>query len=889
MEPDLIQRWNQVFIGREEELQWLQDKWNLAKKGRPQLCVLRGESGFGKTKIIQKFYSWLSSSKGEDPKHYWPDTLLREQNNLRINPCPEEFGQTTKIPWLWWGIRWTNPELTNRDEANSCALLANLDHLKPHEIALIEHEKRQRRFTQIIGESSPEITEQVLNTATGGLVAAFKSLFKLGKIAHEEYQDNTRQNLTIAEKQQQIIDERLDTIMDFLSHVLSVNDQSAELPLVLILDDTQWIDSQSARFIERLLNNAVRYHWPLLVIATHWEQEWNLAQDRQDVRHTLPWFYNRVRANNPNTTSIRNIDRLSGLREIITRALPGLTGYQIEFLLHRADGNPGLLHEIILELLDDPWYFLNQDITQALNPTTVEAMTQKSFQLHDIQKRRFRRLDNQLQTLLSYASHQGMRFLKDLLLEIAVQLDQSFDNSDSDHLLSTAINPYAILADLSTVTYEFRHRVFYDLAQERFERLPHIKQSLSEQLIQTGKHWIHHGRTQLLPADELLSFYQLMLQQKESLQNQPDFHLQLLAYLLQSCFQSGYYHYTTDYLYQFKQQLPPDRIIDFSVIDIWTQFDIINLFKEHGDLETAENLAHAVLQQNSINSEQDEPGEQQLRNESVSQIKNADLMLLRDQIDAAAILFEASLKTCKLILNTYGQSEQRLRDVSISQDRVADVLLKRDDVDQALTLYQDSLKTSELILNTYGQSEQRLRDVFISQNKIADVLLKRDDVDQALTLYQDSLKTSELILNTYGQSEQRLRDVFISQNKIADVLLKRDDVDQALTLYQDSLKTSELILNTYGQSEQRLRDVALSCLRVACCFSERKQWHWLQQALSHNEIRLQTYPQYAHAIMNEHELLLEFAFASIKSVNDASLNAQLSAFQERYAVFKENR
>lgn len=125
---------------------------------------------------------------------------MQEQNNLRVNPRPENFGKTTEIPWLWWGIRWTSPDLHNRDEAEECALLANLHHLKPHEIALTEHEKRHRRFAEVIKESSPEIAEQISNAATGGFVALFKSLFKFGKIAIEEYQANTRQNLTIAEK-----------------------------------------------------------------------------------------------------------------------------------------------------------------------------------------------------------------------------------------------------------------------------------------------------------------------------------------------------------------------------------------------------------------------------------------------------------------------------------------------------------------------------------------------------------------------------------------------------------------------------------------------------------------------------------------------------------------
>ncbi|PTN12409.1 hypothetical protein [Nitrosomonas aestuarii] len=54
-----------------------------------------------------------------------------------------------------------HPEnLHNRDEAAPCTLLANLHHLKLHEIALTEREKRQHRFMDTVKETFPELTER---------------------------------------------------------------------------------------------------------------------------------------------------------------------------------------------------------------------------------------------------------------------------------------------------------------------------------------------------------------------------------------------------------------------------------------------------------------------------------------------------------------------------------------------------------------------------------------------------------------------------------------------------------------------------------------------------------------------------------------------------------
>lgn len=58
--------WRSLFLGRKEELQWLQDAWDSAVQGNPQIRVLTAESGYGKTKIAQAFYSWLSTARDPD-------------------------------------------------------------------------------------------------------------------------------------------------------------------------------------------------------------------------------------------------------------------------------------------------------------------------------------------------------------------------------------------------------------------------------------------------------------------------------------------------------------------------------------------------------------------------------------------------------------------------------------------------------------------------------------------------------------------------------------------------------------------------------------------------------------------------------------------------------
>ena len=177
--------WSELFIGREKDLLWLRRLWTEAKSGEPRFCVLRGESGFGKTKIIQKFYSELSTSPIDDPNHYWPDTLLKEHNNLRVNPRQTDFVEIKEIPWLWWGLRWTNPDDRNQGEVESCALLANLDHLKPHQEALLAFQQSKNRLASTAYETAAIAANVLSLGAIGTVVDTAKSIFDIGKMVSD--------------------------------------------------------------------------------------------------------------------------------------------------------------------------------------------------------------------------------------------------------------------------------------------------------------------------------------------------------------------------------------------------------------------------------------------------------------------------------------------------------------------------------------------------------------------------------------------------------------------------------------------------------------------------------------------------------------------------------
>ena len=80
-----------LFAGRSSEYQALVNSYQRAAAGRPQLVVLRGEAGIGKTRLARKFLAWASAQGAEllqgsafESGGHWPFQPLVEALRLRL-------------------------------------------------------------------------------------------------------------------------------------------------------------------------------------------------------------------------------------------------------------------------------------------------------------------------------------------------------------------------------------------------------------------------------------------------------------------------------------------------------------------------------------------------------------------------------------------------------------------------------------------------------------------------------------------------------------------------------------------------------------------------------------------------------------------------------------
>ena len=74
-----------AFYGREDELQRLRDAFERTATDRqPQVLAVVGETGVGKTRLVQELYRQLSRPDAWDPSQYWPEDFGGSGTSLPV-------------------------------------------------------------------------------------------------------------------------------------------------------------------------------------------------------------------------------------------------------------------------------------------------------------------------------------------------------------------------------------------------------------------------------------------------------------------------------------------------------------------------------------------------------------------------------------------------------------------------------------------------------------------------------------------------------------------------------------------------------------------------------------------------------------------------------------
>lgn len=286
------------FVGRENELNTLKDLWEKAKSGHPQVFNCIADTGVGKTRLIQAFYEWLSTdpSQGDGVAQagYWPDDLGTGRQRV-VNPGLDRFKEFDlehrAIPWLWWGMYWTD---TVNDVRN--ALLESSLYLELHlELLEINRARDRSAIRTLLEVGADELVDNAVG-AIGhaadvvglGFVTKVPTLISALKRNIEKSREAKK---GAGESQKKHVDGLSDELLLRLKQHFKKT--KGAIPMVLFLDDVHFAtdvsrDEVTLTFLSHLLHQAQVFGWPLLVIATHWKAPWQ-SHLQETVGDALPW------------------------------------------------------------------------------------------------------------------------------------------------------------------------------------------------------------------------------------------------------------------------------------------------------------------------------------------------------------------------------------------------------------------------------------------------------------------------------------------------------------------------------------------------------------------------------------------------------------------------
>ena len=457
-----------MLLGRSDELAWLRRLWDdangtLGAPAGPRLAVLVGETGLGKSAIVQGFFEQLRNDPEWHPTDapYWGALRGAPGSELRLYPHVND-AHTDALPrFLWLGVRWPAPDTRNVRHGTT-----ELPTLRAQvEAHLTSVEQRIPRWRRRVDSLVNDVRDHPLRWATtvgsklataampGGVGLAVDTVTALLRSPSAEREDPVEELLSLLR--------------------VGAGARLNRLPLIVWLDDAHWMDPVTTQFVQRLLESASNESWPLLVIATHWEREWRVELTRVPEVATAREPMGFVRVATTHNAAVRFLEPAprEDLGRLIDTRFPGLTQTQRVRLLDKASGNFLTMVENLSELQRHAQCFVGRDPLAALSTFGERYVDRWESDRTRRVAQRFDELDPpELRDLLAFGAAVGTMFPLAVLATMLADLTGEPAEACTDRA-RLLVDPYVILEEIDDRLVGFRDRAFADVARRHFEEI----------------------------------------------------------------------------------------------------------------------------------------------------------------------------------------------------------------------------------------------------------------------------------------------------------------------------------------------------------------------------------------------------------------------------------
>lgn len=454
-------RYQTPFVCRGRETQWaaLQDAWKIAQSGQPQIRLIEGTAGMGKTRLVDEFCQRLIDAP--------LDVVLGQ------GECSS--GTATVEPYLPWrrafssAIRAGINKLPNtpRDEYFASALLGSVGKLGG---VLIDVDDLEEWMLAKVPDR----------------------LSELKKIREEWSPTNTMG--------------RFDEFIAIISLI------ATEMPIVVVLEDLHWADESSCSLLLHLQRQMrLQTDLPLLVVGTYRSSDLVRPDSRHPLLHVINEMERQLEpvvislestvANEQSPAFVESLVSTFSLEDDDQKFLT-------QTLYDRTQGHPLFTTELINRLVEAGAIQESPNQTWVLDRAKIE--THLPSRMRAVIDERIQRLPENARSIVDAASVQGSPFTVDVMPAVT-GLNEAEVDLVVDRELIEKHRIIRVSSDQNEVSFHFDHDVIAETVYESLS--PHRRRALhkrtAEALIaaneinplQAAPQAAHHFEQANMPAE----------------------------------------------------------------------------------------------------------------------------------------------------------------------------------------------------------------------------------------------------------------------------------------------------------------------------------------------------------------------------------------------------
>ena len=817
------------FHGRDEELAWLYGLFEESVRSRtPNFAVVVAESGLGKSRLVQALYQKLAADPEWDPGDFWPDAFGDDAGrSLLVNPAFDADHKPKAPPkFLWLGMRWEDPQGRNRADV-LCPLPNVKEQLSRCLDVTLKHAggwgqakevvRRLVPFTwdqlsgmalDVLGEHA-EILEYagVLVPGTGAVAKAVKGVIGLpDTMAGAEGKAQRRAG---------------DQLLEYLQGLMRSGDP---VPTVLWLDDAQWIDEATAAFLRTLLYEAKprpreqRRGWPLLLVATCWEREWNEAsRDGSKAGKGLALFENKpLGGGRRMQVRVLGKSRKEPLGGLLKELLPGLTEGQRALLLEKADGNFLTMTENI-GYLDNARNFEDGNPGGRLTDAAVKKVEKWESDRERHVEQRFNELGEEHQKVLGWGagSPLGSRFVEEVVVRVAEA--EGGVGKPRERLAECAVAS-AVLTGGGAGSpprplREFRDRAYFLAANKFFdEYLRDGREVLDEPVREVLSEWVDAcfgadgewdgGRGEsplgLVSATERVDVLEAAC---EALPFDVDGDwsdgfsaagLRAACLLVRECARAGLWD---------RCRMAGEALegvgwgaVPVKVLRQGFRGELMPVLHQAHAFKSAHGVAKHIAERCRADAE--EVGSPESRSDLADSLNGLGVVQHgRGDLEGAAESLREALGILRALAEEVGGPESRTA-LAVSLNNLGVVQGRHGDLEGAAESHQEALRIRRALADEVGGPESRAR-LANSLHNLGAVQRRRGDLDGAAERHREALRIRRALADEVGGPESR-SDLALSLNDLGFVQQSRGDLDGAAESLRDAVEIRRALADEVG-------------------------------------------------------------------------------------------